>query len=63
MAGKTAVKKASGPQPSVKPTGKTCFSCGVVLMSNAIFVYQEIVFDGASSSSRFRYTCKAHGKR
>jgi hypothetical protein len=63
MAGKTAVKKQSGPPPKVGISSRVCSECGVRLNTNAIFCYKEIVFIGASASSRMRYTCKEHAKR
>ncbi len=63
MAGKTAVKKQSGPPPKVAMSSRVCSECGSRLMSNAIFCYKEITFNGASASAKMRYTCKEHAKR
>jgi hypothetical protein len=63
MAAKTAVKKQSGPPPRVLLTGKTCFECGRKLMSNEIWAYREITFEGFAKTDVKRYTCKQHAKR
>lgn len=57
---KTAIKSA--PQ---KPrlTSRTCFVCNNQLMSNGIYTYLDIQFNGASKSSNMRYTCKQDARR
>jgi hypothetical protein len=63
MAAKIAAKKQSGPPPQVALSSRVCIECGTQLKTNGIFCYKEIVFTGASASSRMRYTCKEHAKR
>ena len=57
---KTAIKSAPA---KVGPTKHTCFICNKQLMSNGIYTYLDIQFNGASKSSNMRYTCKQDARR